>query len=218
MSPGNLRLTPLSSIGSRPCASTHLFRSLRLRPGSRPPVTGDVDSLQVCLPMLRLRFVPRTTWSLFDLDNTLSDFASAQRAALPALLADHGISDGGKYLPTFKRLAAPLWEQLEAGELTLDTLNDERFRLLIEHTDLQLDPASLAPQYLAWLGRSGVLWPGAIEPSRSARRSSNHGLDHQRLRRSATASPCPVRTRGLFHLSHRVSSEIGHAKPSQAFF
>ena len=154
---------------------------------------------------------------LFDLDNTLSDFASAQRAALPALLADHGVSDGSDYLPTFKRLAAPLWEQLEAGELTLDTLNDERFRLLIEHTDLELDPATLAPQYLAWLGCSGVLWPGATELLDQLEGAVTMGLitngygevQRPRLARFGLEE---------YFTSVTVSSEIGHAKPSQAFF
>jgi 2-haloacid dehalogenase len=96
---------------------------------------------------------------LFDLDNTLSDFTSAQSAALPALLEDHGVACGADYLSTFQQVAAPLWTQLEAGELALDTLNDERFRLLIEHTDLELDPALLASQYLSWLSRCGPVPP-----------------------------------------------------------
>ena len=154
---------------------------------------------------------------LFDLDNTLSDFASAQRAALPALLADHGVSDGGEYLPAFKRLAAPLWEQLEAGELTLDTLNDERFRLLIEHTDLELDPASLAPQYLAWLGRSGVLWPGAMELLDQLDGAVTMGLITNGYGEVQRPRLAQFELEDYF-TSVTVSSEIGHAKPSQAFF
>ncbi len=154
---------------------------------------------------------------LFDLDNTLSDFSSAQQVALPALLADHGVPDGIDYLPTFKRLADPLWGQLEAGELTLDTLNDERFRLLIEHTDLDLDPSVLAPQYLAWLGRSGVLWPGAVELLDQLRGNVTMGLvtnGYAEVQRPRLAQF------GLddYFASVTVSSEIGHAKPSQAFF
>ena len=74
---------------------------------------------------------PRYPVVLFDLDNTLSDFTSAQSEALPGLLAAHGVAEAESYLPTFKRLAEPLWEQIEAGTLTLDTLNGERFRLLV---------------------------------------------------------------------------------------
>lgn len=154
---------------------------------------------------------------LFDLDDTLSDFESAQRAALPALLADHGVPDGAALIPTFKQLAAPLWRQLEAGELTLETLNGERFRRLIEHTGLDLDPAVLAPEYLSWLGRSGELWPGAIDLLDQLHGDVALGLvtngysevQRPRLERFGLT--------GYFS-SVTVSSEIGHAKPSQAFF
>lgn len=154
---------------------------------------------------------------LFDLDNTLSDFASAERVALPALLAEHGVADGADYLPTFKRLAAPLWAQLEAGRLTLDTLNDERFRLLVEHAELDLDATLLAPQYLAWLGRSGSLWPGALELLDQLHGNVPMGLvtngyaEVQRPRLARFGL-------GDYFASITVSSEIGHAKPSQAFF
>jgi 2-haloacid dehalogenase len=160
---------------------------------------------------------PRYAVVLFDLDNTLSDFDSAQRAALPGLLAEHGVADGASHLPTFKRLADPLWAQLEAGDLTLDTLNDQRFRLLVDHLGLDLDPSLLAPQYLDWLGRSGELWPGAIELLDLLDGEVGMGLvtngyaevQRPRLERFGLV--------GYFS-SVTVSSEIGLAKPSQAFF
>jgi 2-haloacid dehalogenase len=154
---------------------------------------------------------------LFDLDNTLSDFTSAQSAALPALLEDHGVACGADYLSTFQQVAAPLWTQLEAGELALDTLNDERFRLLIEHTDLELDPALLASQYLSWLSRSGTLWPGATELL-----DLLHGAVPMGLITNGYSEVQRPRLKrfGLTHYfaSVTVSSEIGHAKPSSAFF
>lgn len=154
---------------------------------------------------------------LFDLDNTLSDFESAQRVALPSLLADHGIADGERLIPAFKQLAAPLWGQLEAGELTLETLNDERFRQLVEHAGLDLDPTMLAPQYLAWLGRSGELWPGATQLLDRLLGQVDMGL--------VTNGYSEVQRPRLdkfelnrYFSSVTVSSEIGHAKPSTAFF
>jgi 2-haloacid dehalogenase len=154
---------------------------------------------------------------LFDLDDTLSDFESAQRAALPGLLADHGVANGADLIPTFKQLAAPLWRQLEAGELTLETLNGERFRRLVEHADLDLDPAVLAPKYLAWLGRSGELWPGAIDLLDQLHGEVDLGLVTNGY--SEVQRPRLERFElGRYFSSVTVSSEIGHAKPSRAFF
>lgn len=160
---------------------------------------------------------PKYAVVLFDLDNTLSDFDSAQRAALPALLAEHGIEDGARHLADFKRLAAPLWRQLEAGELTLETLNDLRFGRLVEHTDIDIDPAVLAPRYLEWLSRSGDLWPGALELLDRLHGRVPMGLvtngysevQRPRLERFGLTD---------YFSSITVSSEIGHAKPSSAFF
>lgn len=104
---------------------------------------------------------------LFDLDDTLSDFASAQAEAFPALLADFGVAcsddEMGRYLAAFKRGADPLWVMLERGETTLETLNVERFRRLVDVTDLALDHELLAGAYLRLLARSGRLVAGAVE-------------------------------------------------------
>jgi 2-haloacid dehalogenase len=160
---------------------------------------------------------PRYPVVLFDLDNTLSDFTSAQTEALPGLLAAHGVTEAESYLPTFKRLAEPLWNQIEAGTLTLDTLNDERFRLLIEHTDLDLDPSVLASKYLGWLSTSGRLIPGAIDLLEAL-----HGTVRMGMITNGYAEVQRPRLE-RFELTHyfesiTVSSEIGHAKPGQAFF
>jgi len=154
---------------------------------------------------------------LFDLDNTLSDFTSAQSEALPGLLAAHGVLEPESYLPTFKRLAEPLWEQIEAGTLTLDTLNDERFRLLIEHTDIDVDSSVLASKYLGWLSTSGRLIPGAVDLL-----DTLHGTVRMGMITNGYAEVQRPRLE-RFELTHyfesiTVSSEIGYAKPGQAFF
>jgi 2-haloacid dehalogenase len=160
---------------------------------------------------------PRYPVVLFDLDNTLSDFTSAQSEALPGLLAAHGVAEAESYLPTFKRLAEPLWEQIEAGTLTLDTLNGERFRLLVEHTDIDVDPSVLASKYLGWLSTSGRLIPGAIDLLEAL-----HGTVRMGMITNGYAEVQRPRLE-RFELTHyfesvTVSSEIGHAKPAQAFF
>ena len=158
---------------------------------------------------------------LFDLDNTLSDFSWSEREALPGVLEQFGIDcsgeAAGRYLATFKQLAAPLWHQLEQGELTLDTLNDERFRLLIEATGIDVDPALLAPAYLGWLSRSGGLLPGARELLDELHGEVRLGVvtnGYWAVQRPRLAN---------FDLEKYfeavvISSEIGHAKPSVDFF
>ena len=158
---------------------------------------------------------------LFDLDDTLSDFESAQAEAFPALLTDFGVagSDGemGHYLAAFKRGADPLWAMLERGETTLETLNVERFRRLVDATDLALDHELLAVAYLRLLARSGRLIAGATEVLGALAGSVRIGLN--------TNGYAEVQRPRLEHfgLTHHfdpivVSSELGVAKPSAEFF
>ena len=158
---------------------------------------------------------------LFDLDDTLSDFSSAQGEAFPALLANFGVvctSDVmSDYLSTFKQGADPLWRMLERGETTLETLNVERFRRLIEATDLDLDHEELAFRYLQLLATSGRLIDGATELLDALAGRVRVGLmtnGYAEVQRPRL---------GHFGLAHHfdpivVSSEIGVAKPSADFF
>ena len=208
---GMEKLCDSSAIGANGRVEQLDFEAHHMLAGIHPRYSATVTDV------LDSSISPRYPVVLFDLDNTLSDFTSAQAAALPGLLADHGVSDGHEFLPTFSRLAAPLWGQLEAGELTLETLNDERFRLLVEHTGLDLDPAVLAPQYLAWLGRSGALWPGATDLLDQLHGQVVMGLVTNGYSEVQRPRLDQFGLNGYF-ASVTVSSEIGHAKPSRAFF
>ncbi len=158
---------------------------------------------------------------LFDFDNTLSDHHSAQAEAVPALLVAHGVEPkhAAELVPVFSEVAQPLWRDLEAGKLTLDTLNHERFRRFVDRIDHDgtLDPDLLAAEYLDRLSRAGHLWPGAIELLEGLRGRVEIGL--------ITNGYAEVQRPRLEHFgltkffdSITVSSEIGHAKPSREFF
>jgi 2-haloacid dehalogenase len=106
---------------------------------------------------------------------------------------------------------------LERGEITLETLNDERFQRLVAHTDLGVDPARLAPAFLQWLGKTGGLIAGARELLDDLRGDFRMGL--------ITNGYSEVQRPRLAHFDLDqyfdvvvVSSEIGHAKPGSAFF
>jgi 2-haloacid dehalogenase len=154
---------------------------------------------------------------LFDLDNTLSDFDWSKREAFTGLLRAEGIRNPEDYIDTFTTLADPLWDQLERGEITLATLNDERFQRLVAHTDIGIDPSRLAPAYLKWLSRTGGLIEGARELLDDLRGEVRMGLVTNGYAEVQRPRLVNFEIDGYFDVVI-VSSEIGHAKPSPAFF
>ena len=67
---------------------------------------------------------------LFDLDDTLFDFQKAERLALSRTLKELGIEPEEKILRRYNELNLAQWKRLERGELTLDQVKTERYRLL----------------------------------------------------------------------------------------
>lgn len=106
---------------------------------------------------------------------------------------------------------------MERGELGLDQLNDERFRLFVDQTGIDADPVLLAPAYLRWLGTSGGLVDGARELLDDLHGDVRLGL--------ITNGYSEVQRPRLLKFDLEkyfeavvVSSEIGHAKPHTDFF
>ncbi len=154
---------------------------------------------------------------LFDLDHTLFDFEGSKKIAFHEVLKAEGVEDPEMHLDTFKQIEQPLWAGLERGELTLESLNGCRFEGLVEAAKLDTDPATMAASYLAWLGKSGGLFPGArellddlVDHCTLALVSNGYGeVQHARM--------------SNFDLAHYfdaiiVSSEVGVAKPHRDFF
>lgn len=159
---------------------------------------------------------PRYPVVLFDFDHTLFDFEASKFVAFAEVLAAAGVDNGTELLPLFREVERPLWARLETGELTLETLNDERFAGLVERADLDADSEAMAADYLHWLGRSGDVLPGARELL-----DTLHGRCTLALVSNGYGTVMRARLPN-FELEHYwdaviVSSEIGAAKPHPAF-
>lgn len=166
---------------------------------------------------------PRYPVVLFDLDHTISDFETTKREAFPAVMALHGIDAEASstfdppLVDTFAAVEKPLWDGVESGEVSLDTLNDQRWAGLVEAAGLDLDPAVLGVDYLAALGRLGRFFPGATELLETLQPHCMLGL--------ITNGYAEVQRPRIAHFGVEhffdvivISSEIGVAKPDPRFF
>ena len=160
---------------------------------------------------------PRYPIVLFDLDHTLFDFELSKTLALTEIAAAIGYADVAHLRNRLSEIEAPLWRALEAGEMGLETLNDQRWAGLVEALDLDADATHLAGEYLDGLGRLGGLLDGARELLDALAPVCRLGLitnGYGRVQRPR------LENFGLNHYFDAVtiSGEIEVAKPATQFF
>ncbi len=158
------------------------------------------------------------TYLLFDVDNTLLDFDRSEHDAMALALREHGFPDDEEIIATYSRINDEHWELLEKGEIDRATLIWHRFQVLGEVCGLSpMDPVAFAKSYVKHLSHQSFLLGNSYEVCRQlaqhytlcAITNGNAGVQHGRF------DPSP-----LFPLFHSVyiSEDIGHNKPSQAYF
>ena len=97
---------------------------------------------------------------LFDLDNTLFDYDTASANALGNALTSEGLTgDFSAIYSDYHSINMALWEQLEADEIDLDTLQIRRFEQLGELYHWRgINWAGMSDRYLDYLSREAVLY------------------------------------------------------------
>ena len=104
-----------------------------------------------------LRFV------LLDLDDTLLDFAAAERAALSATLAEFWVEPKEELLAGYSEINAAMWRAMERGEIDREDLKRVRFRIFAEKFGLILPVEDVKTAYERRLGDGFFLMPRAEE-------------------------------------------------------
>ncbi|PID02582.1 noncanonical pyrimidine nucleotidase, YjjG family [Sporosarcina sp. P2] len=101
---------------------------------------------------------------LFDLDDTLFDFAETEKHALGNTFNTFGLPKGLEaYRDTYRAISSVIWDDLEQGRITLEELKVERFRRLFTQHELQLDASHFGDLYIENLGFESHLIDGVEE-------------------------------------------------------
>jgi len=103
------------------------------------------------------------TWLLFDADETLLDYASAEAAALQRAAMDRLGRFQASDLDIYRRINKALWLAYERGEITREALRAQRFAQWLQATGASDDGRAFGEHYLHRLGEQGDLIPGAVE-------------------------------------------------------
>ena len=152
-----------------------------------------------------------------DLDDTILDFHKAERIALSKTIRQFGVEPTEEVRSRYHVINKWHWEQLEQGKLTREEVLQNRFGVLFEELGVAADKEACARAYEKNLSIGHFFLPGAEEAVE--RLSKKYRLF---LASNGTASVQHGRmtSANLYRFFEKVfvSQEIGHNKPSKAYF
>ena len=152
-----------------------------------------------------------------DLDDTILDFHKAERIAIAKTIRDFGVEPTEEILQRYHVINKWHWEQLELGKLTRGEVLENRFSVLFSELGVDVDTTACARAYEKNLSIGHYFLPGAEEAVDSL--SKKYRLF---LASNGTASVQKGRmtSANLYRFFEKVfvSQEIGHNKPSKAYF
>ena len=152
-----------------------------------------------------------------DLDDTILDFKKAEYIAIGRTFEAMGLEPTEEIRHRYHEINQAHWKMLEKGELTRDQVLVQRFERLFEEFGIQVDGVKVARTYEKFLGQGHYFLPGAEEAVMEL--SKEYRLF---LASNGTASVQKGRmtSANLYRWFEQVfvSQEIGHNKPSKAYF
>ena len=157
-------------------------------------------------------------WLLFDADNTLFDFDSAEEHTLTRTLLHFGQDAEKKVKQLYHRINDELWKRHEMGELSREQLSVRRFEILFQALNIQGDPVAWNDYYLQTLSQCATLLPGAESLCRRAAQKYTLALITNGApfvqRRRLELSPLGQ----FFGDRVFISGEMGCRKPEKVYF
>ena len=154
---------------------------------------------------------------LFDLDDTILDFRTAERTSIRRTFEAFSIPADEAVLRRYSEINVGCWQRLERGTMTREEVLVGRFELLFRELGIAAYARAVQDHYEALLESGHYFVPGAPElleelyPRYELYLISNGNLRTQEGRlKSAGISPF---FKGIF-----ISEVIGVNKPAKAFF
>ena len=152
-----------------------------------------------------------------DLDDTILDFKKAEFIAIGKTISDFGVEPTEAVRHRYHEINKWHWEQLELGKMTRAEVLENRFKVLFAELGMDVDAEKVARTYEKNLSQGHWFLPGAEEAVDLL--SKKYRLF---LASNGTASVQKGRMTSAnlyrFFETVFVSQEIGHNKPSKAYF
>lgn len=154
---------------------------------------------------------------LLDADETILDFIRSSRESFLSAMGELGLRFEQREFALFKGINDGLWREYEQGTITKPKLMQERFARLFTALGVHADAERANSLYFGTLCGRGYLLPGADEFLRTLK---ERGKIFLITNGTPPAQYGRLRSVGLenFFDGIFISDEIGHSKPSAAFF
>lgn len=152
-----------------------------------------------------------------DLDDTILDFHKAERIAVAKTLRAFGVEPAEEVLALYHRINKAHWELLERGELTRAEVLLNRFAVLFRELGVEADAPACAKAYEKNLSVGHYFLPGAQEAVESLSKRYRLFLASNG---TATVQKSRLTSAKLYRFFEQtfISQELGHDKPSRAYF
>lgn len=152
-----------------------------------------------------------------DLDDTILDFRKAERIAIAKTIRDFGVEPAAETLALYHRINKAHWEMLERGELTRAEVLLNRFAVLFRELGVEADAAACAKSYEKNLSVGHYFLPGAEEAVASLSKKYRLFLASNG---TAAVQKGRLTSANLYRFFEQtfISQELGHNKPSKAYF
>lgn len=152
-----------------------------------------------------------------DLDDTILDFHKAERLAIAKTIREFGVEPTEEIVARYHEINRWHWEQLEKGNMTREQVLEGRFAVLFAELGMEADKTLCARTYGKYLSEGHYFLPGAEEAVESLSKKyrlflASNGTTSVQKGRMTSAN--------LYRFFEKVfiSQEIGHNKPSKAYF
>ncbi|BCJ94039.1 noncanonical pyrimidine nucleotidase, YjjG family protein [Anaerocolumna cellulosilytica] len=154
---------------------------------------------------------------LFDLDDTLLDFAANEADSLDKLFHSNGIALNKDILQLYHNINKQLWTDYENGRIPLTEVLNTRFSRTLNELGVTVDGSAWESQYRQHLGNGHQLIEGALEVCKILSKDHRlfvvtNGVTVTQMKRLQLA--------GLHDLFENIftSESIGYQKPFEGFF
>ena len=152
-----------------------------------------------------------------DLDDTILDFKKSEYVAIGKTMSDYGVEPTEALRKRYHVINKWHWEQLELGKMTRGEVLTGRFKTLFGELGLSVDPVQMQAGYEHNLSIGHYFLPGAEETVECLSKKYRLFLASNG---TAVVQKGRMTSANLYRFFEQsfVSEEIGHNKPSKAYF